>query len=161
MGNKDGDMGVSVWPWASKRCGLSVARLWKWGLRRKWWNREMTYRMHLHPLKHFLFMAAMLNYYLAWKIVARVTFGRNQSFRRWALWTCCKDDDSHNVCGCPTGHLALDCPHHKTNCIIRAAPWGRWPRGPFADTRHIVNDSISHKISQLIHLSSAHRRGFH
>lgn len=39
--------------------------------------------------------------------------------------TCCEDtDDSHNVSACPTGHLALDCPNHKTNCIIRPAPLG-------------------------------------
>lgn len=112
----------------------------RWGLRHKWLNTKMTYGINgvqdapLHPLLHF-------SSRLASSGVDETTFKRHLMQKRlnqsWAAellkpgsaffppLTCCEDtDDSHNVSACPSGHLALDCPNHKTNCIIRPAPLG-------------------------------------
>lgn len=58
------------------------------------------------------------------------------------LTGCECNDDSHNVSACPTGDVAMDCPDHKTNCIIRSAPWGLAPFGPFLQTFAVVNASV-------------------
>lgn len=51
--------------------------------------------------------------------------------------TCGEDIlDSHNVSARPSGHVASDCPDHKTNCIIRPAPLGTATFWPSADTCH-------------------------
>lgn len=47
----------------------------------------------------------------------------------------CEDTgDSHNASACPTGHLAPECPNHKTNCIIKPALLGMGTSWPLNDT---------------------------
>lgn len=152
-----------MWCWSAK-CPT-------WRLRHKWLNTKMTYGMNSvqEEALHLLGLTKLWGRYLAvyqdtnstWNVDSKKSLPFSFSSKdirsahiKPSSFTCCEDtDDSHNVSGCPTGHLALDCPNHKTNCIIRPALLGTDTFWPFADTCHGKWQYKANKLSKLIHLS--------
>lgn len=88
-----------------------------------------------------------------WNLVTQrnqnLTPGMKSSHVSPSSFTCWEDTDD-SVSGCPSGHSALDCPNHRTNCIIRPAPLGMDAFWSIVDTRRGKGQNLTNYQSWSI-----------